>query len=105
MTRKSRKNEEPAQDPVVAELSQEKAVLIVEGKLNDDHCTFSVQINTGPTKGMVHKVNGKPNIVHDDLRSAFQEFRPHLAALQDALDNVDADSFGEVKDNQKVDLF
>src|SRR5690606_35865052 len=65
---------------------------------------YSVQINTGPTKGMVHNVKGKPNIVHSDLSAAFQKFKPHLAALCDLVDSASAESFEEIDNHASVDL-
>lgn len=90
-----------------AEGFAEKQLLIVQGALPDEHCNYSVQINTGPTKGMVHNVKGKPNIVHDDLRNAFQKFRPHLAALCDVFERsgVEADKYSDIEEHNLVDLY
>lgn len=100
---KKRKAEE-AIDTVVAELTQENPFLIVQGTLNDEHCNFGMQRNTGDTKGMVDTIKGKPLIVHDDLRNAFLEFRPHLAALCDRIDG-DEENFDAVANHPNVDLY
>jgi hypothetical protein len=98
------KKKKEEQDAVVAELMQEKPLLIVQGSLPDENCNYSVQINTGPTKGMVHNVKGKPNIVHDDLREAFQKFRPHFASLCDKISNDECENFAALSNRQEVDL-
>ena len=107
MAKKKKEAVEAATDAVVAELTQEKPLLIVQGTLNDEFCNYGIQINTGPTKGMIHMVKGKPNIVHEDLSDAFQKFRPHLAALSNAYDwsGIELNNFQDVTENQLVDLF
>lgn len=85
----------------------EKPLLIVQGTMNDEFCNYGIQINSGETKGMIHNVKGKPNIVHEDLTIAFNRFRPHLAALSNAFDwsGIELDNFEEVENHQLVDLF
>lgn len=81
---------------------KEKELFIVQGTLADEHCNYGIQINTEPTKGMVHNVKGKPLIVHDDLRDAFQKFRAHFAALCDKVGDVD--TFSELENSAEVEL-
>lgn len=60
----------------------ERGYKIVGANIKDDFCNYRYEITEGVGVGNVHNVTGK-GIIDDDLRTAMQALRPHLACLDD----------------------
>jgi hypothetical protein len=76
-----------------------KPIIITSAVIKDAQCNYGYEINSGPCKGDKIPSRKGSIIVHDDMITAFDALRVHLAIIDDAF--VEADKKFETLDEHE----
>lgn len=83
-----------------------KPVEIKGAKLKDDYCTYSYELMEGACEGDILSRKGT-NIIHDDMKEAFEKLHVHLAIADDVFkySKIEISNLDEFHNHELTELF